>query len=216
MSLIATAFDGWEILRGKMLGAIWSQRFWAFALLILWTIGFASGSIHGLGFIAGLLSLVSFTLFASVLGVTISLFSKTAKSAGTATGGILFLLNATGFVVYAYLPETARSVLWLTACAPLQQSLAIISHYDYYLLVHPPADRSISQLSSSGDSYVTAAIGCVSAVFVYALLAAILWIVAVKAFNRAVGRPRRRLQRASERPAELVEKLEMEVTPGRV
>ena len=51
-SLIATPLTARDILRSKMLAALWRMRLLLAILLGLWTIGLVAGAIHPLGFVA--------------------------------------------------------------------------------------------------------------------------------------------------------------------
>ena len=57
VSLTSTPLTGWEILRGKALGAIWAQRGFGMVPLGLWTFGLLTGSVHPLGFLGALVAL---------------------------------------------------------------------------------------------------------------------------------------------------------------
>lgn len=50
--LLATPLTGGQIVRGKVLGALWRGRETVAILLILWWLGLASGAVHPLGFLA--------------------------------------------------------------------------------------------------------------------------------------------------------------------
>ena len=56
LGLIATPLTGWEILRAKMIGAVWKTRGVWFVMLALWALGLLSGAVHPLGFLAALAS----------------------------------------------------------------------------------------------------------------------------------------------------------------
>ena len=58
LGLIATPLTGWEILRAKMLGAIWRTRGLALLMLALWIVGLLAGAVHPLGFLAALAGMV--------------------------------------------------------------------------------------------------------------------------------------------------------------
>ena len=65
-----TRLSIWEILRAKLIGVCWKLR-WALAGLVgLWTIGLVVGSVHPLGFVAGLAMLLVSSGFLMVLWTT--------------------------------------------------------------------------------------------------------------------------------------------------
>ena len=70
LGLIATPLSGWEILRAKMLGAVWYARGYAVTMLTLWTLGLLAGALHPLGFLAGLAGLAASTAFYVALGIS--------------------------------------------------------------------------------------------------------------------------------------------------
>ncbi|HEV3122097.1 MAG TPA: ABC transporter permease, partial [Isosphaeraceae bacterium] len=59
-SLTSTPLSGSEILRAKMLGAVWSMRWLLAVLFFLWTIGLLLGAVHPLGFFFGTIELALF------------------------------------------------------------------------------------------------------------------------------------------------------------
>lgn len=199
-SLLATGFDGWEILRGKAAAAVWSQRFWAFTLIALWAIGLVSGAIHWLGFVAGVVGLIIFAVWTSIMGVGLSLASRSSKTANSFAALLLIAVNAWGPLIDSYLPQALKSDAWWAFCAPMNESMSLISYRDYYQIMKTLRTKDffkndlLRQVFASGLVF-----------FGYALTAAIIWIAAVKAFDRAAGRPYRSRtdQRPSERPKEL-------------
>jgi hypothetical protein len=70
LGLIATPLSGREILRAKMLGALWKSRDSALTLLGLWTIGLLSGAIHPVGFLASVAFLAVSGVFYAALGLS--------------------------------------------------------------------------------------------------------------------------------------------------
>jgi ABC-type Na+ efflux pump permease subunit len=79
VSLTATPLTGWEILRGKILGAIWNQRGFAAVLIFLWLLGLVTGQVHPLGVLASILAVGLLTWFVAALSAYVSLknFSTT-------------------------------------------------------------------------------------------------------------------------------------------
>ena len=80
-SLIATPLDGREILRAKMIGAVWKVRAGAFLLLVLWSIGLLAGSVHPVGFGAAVVLLGVSMWFMAALGTFASLVSRDTAQA---------------------------------------------------------------------------------------------------------------------------------------
>jgi hypothetical protein len=72
-SLIATSLTAWEILRAKMLAAIWRARMAGLLLIALWTFGLLAGAVHPLGFLNAVAGLIAIGAFYAVVGVSLSL-----------------------------------------------------------------------------------------------------------------------------------------------
>src|SRR5262249_31531684 len=73
ISLTATPLTGREILRGKVLGAMWHQRGFAAVLIFLWTLGLITGAAHPLGVLASIAVVSLLTWFVATVGVYSSL-----------------------------------------------------------------------------------------------------------------------------------------------
>ena len=114
-SLMATPLEGFNILRAKMLGAVWGTRWLGALLLVLWTVGLATGSLHLLGYVAAIVESVVFIWFATALGTSVSLWSKHSGRALTATLGIMLVLNG-GYTLCCIplQPDTTLIVLGIT------------------------------------------------------------------------------------------------------
>ena len=105
ISLIATPLTGTEILRAKMLGAVWNIRHTAFLLLGLWLVGVLVGSVHPFGLLAVLAELAAFTWFTAALGTWISLRAQDTMRALARVMASLLLLNGGSL-----LPERTTSL----------------------------------------------------------------------------------------------------------
>jgi ABC-type transport system involved in multi-copper enzyme maturation permease subunit len=117
ISLITTPLTGTEIIRAKMLGAIWNIRHTAGVLVGLWGVGLLVGSLHPLGVLAALAELAAFTAFTAALGTWISLRARHTMQALARVMASLLLLNA-GSLLFT-LPVLGRRPLALAACGPL-------------------------------------------------------------------------------------------------
>ena len=113
-SLIATRLTGWDILRAKMLAAIWRARGPGLCLIALWSVGMLAGAVHPLGFAMSVVSLLVIGAFYAALGVLLGLHIDERKRIDHA---MLFLvlgvLPFSGLAIF--LPGSA-SVL-LAACS---------------------------------------------------------------------------------------------------
>ena len=128
ISLITTPLTGTEIIRAKMLGAIWEIRHTAIVLAALWLLGVLVGSVHPLGLLAALIELAAFTWFTAALGTWISLRARhTMQAMGRVMASLLLISGGSLLVT---LPILAVRPLALTACGPLLLALTLASHGD--------------------------------------------------------------------------------------
>ena len=68
-SLIATPLTARDILRSKMLAALWRMRLLLATLLGLWTIGLVAGAIHPIGFVGSVLVLAALIWLMLTFGI---------------------------------------------------------------------------------------------------------------------------------------------------
>ena len=85
ISLTSTPLTGWEILRGKVLGAVWAQRGFAMVPLGFWTIGLVTGSVHPLGFLGAVVAFGVVSWMVVAVGVHASLRASSTSKALTST-----------------------------------------------------------------------------------------------------------------------------------
>ncbi|MHB1556803.1 MAG: ABC transporter permease [Isosphaeraceae bacterium] len=151
VSLTASPLTGWEILRGKLLGALWNQRGFAAVLIFLWLLGLVTGTVNPLGMLASILAVAVLTWFVAAVGAYFSLkhFSTTRALASTllalaiCNGYPLFLLvyfsNGlswnTSFSVLGVMPSLASWCLALPRSA--NSAWASIWHYPVEGLQYP-------------------------------------------------------------------------------
>jgi len=98
VSLLSTPLSGWEILRGKGLGAVWGLRGLGALLGLFWLIVLAAGGVHPLGFLLALLVVALLTWFVVTLGMYVSLAARTTARALTTVIVVLVFLNG-GYIV---------------------------------------------------------------------------------------------------------------------
>jgi ABC-type transport system involved in multi-copper enzyme maturation permease subunit len=89
ISLLATPLEGREILRGKILGALWATRGFPVLLALLWLLGLASGSVHPLALPVVLPLVALETWFVVALGTYSSLYCQTTWRAQAWTQGVV-------------------------------------------------------------------------------------------------------------------------------
>jgi hypothetical protein len=99
ISLTSTLLTGWEILRAKVLGAIWNQRGFGAVLIALWLLGLVSGSVHPLRILASVAVVGVLTWFVAALGIHASLRAPSTSKALVATLVTLCLFNAYPLII---------------------------------------------------------------------------------------------------------------------
>ena len=132
-SLITTSLTGWEILRAKMLAAIWRARNAGLTLIALWVVGLVAGAVHPLGFLSAVAGLIVIGPFYAALGVSLSLHIGERKQ----TNNVILLLALcvlplSGMAIM--LPSNA-SILLGACSTPLLIWSSLFSYEDVQSLV---------------------------------------------------------------------------------
>lgn len=180
-SLIATPLGGLEIIRAKMLGAVWGTRGLGVLMLSLWLVGLATGAVHPLGFAAVILVTPVFLWFVIALGTYVSLMSKTTGRSLVTTVAILFVLN--GGYMMCCIPLEPNTALIAIGVTPMIEAVSLLSYRDVNELFfdsHMRRDRGF-------EMFATCVLGLVG----YAVAATVLTSLAITRFDEAAGRPRR-------------------------
>lgn len=200
VSLTATLLTGEEIVRGKILGALWCSKRLFVALLIMWGYGLVLGGIHPLGALLALVGLGLFTWFAAALGVFISLRAKNSTRALAATVFWLIVFNG-GYLVLFIPVLSGGSDMVLGGVTPYVQWLSLFSYADLGSLWRTGGFKTGQYGGQHGwDAFGLFAV----AYFLYGLGAMLLTGAAIDAFDKAVDRPRR----ATELPGRSAVRLE--------
>jgi hypothetical protein len=187
-SLLATPLEARDILRAAILSAIWRSR-WGFgAVLVLWTLGVASGAIHPLGFIVALLALVASVWLIVVFG---ALGAIGAEKAETAAGqGVLLtlFLTCTG-VLPLLLPDGLNSVLLAVGSMPFVVWTSLMSYRELAQAMLAPLVENVWTGLRSGHRPIVMFACWLIAIVGPALGGLWAWRYAVTHFDRLVGRP---------------------------
>jgi hypothetical protein len=195
LGLISTPLTGWEILRAKLLGAVWRTRGVPFLLFTFWIIGLLAGALHPVGFLAGIMVLgVSCWSFAA-LGVSVSLSSADRAQASAKILGptmIYLSLGVLPFFTIAFILPATASVLPASVTTPFLAWLCVLSYEDVGALL---TSGSVAHFAAAGLLDVTRArlvllIGVIS-LLVHAVGAYFLLRSALRTFDATVGRPTR-------------------------
>ena len=116
VSLTSTPLTGWQIVRGKILGAVWNQRAFAAGMIGIWLVGLVTGYMHPLGivFSAALVGLL--TWLVAIIGIHASIRARTTARALGSTVGVLWLLNG----------HAAICVLWFVGGLGWESSFSVL------------------------------------------------------------------------------------------
>ncbi|HEX8201587.1 MAG TPA: ABC transporter permease subunit [Isosphaeraceae bacterium] len=188
ISLLSTPLEGEEILRAKMFGAAWGLRWLVLALVLMWAVGLAAGSVHPFGFLAVLVDLAVYTWFVVALGTFVSLRARTTVRALGWTVGLLLTCNV-GYLLVLILVQPESNVMYF-GCTPFVLVVSLLSFDDVWALLGLRSDAGYgSAFSGSHAGEIVAA--CVLSVLAYGFAALMLTLAAFGTFDRVVDRPRR-------------------------
>lgn len=183
-SLLTTPLSGVEILRAKMLGAVWGLNWVGGLLAALWLIGLAAGAIHPLGFLLVVYETAVFVWFATALGTYVSLRSKNSGRALLGTIAILFMLN--GGYLMCCIPLHTSNWLIFTAVTPLIEGFSLVSYEDVQRLFSGHWRRR--PWLRDEESLLVGFLSTLS----YLVAAGVLTLRAFHRFDEEADRPRRR------------------------
>lgn len=198
VTLLSTPLTGSEIMRGKLLGNLYSMRWIAALVLVLWLTTLLVAPTFAPALAVQLAVWLLLAVYASWLGIAFSLWCRSSLRAMAATLAVGIFLGGL-YLPFVMLPLQAvmiagrsEELIWilLTPCIP-------------YLLAYPAAFwdsfGSSTAFDRTGFSFIAFALGCLG----YAALTAIGWRASVGNFNRLVGRmpPSGEARSATESPA---------------
>jgi ABC-type transport system involved in multi-copper enzyme maturation permease subunit len=187
--LLATPLTAGDILRGKMLAALWRLRGALGALALMWMLGLAAGAIHPLGVLISLLVVAAGTWFVLAYG-TLAAVRSEAAAPGQAPGvGTVVMLSWTGVVPYL-LPAHISSVLLGAASMPLDLWLSLASYRDVRAATWHAAYPHLQWIGlATGEGPLRVAATCLIGIVAPALGGLYAWRYANAHFDRLVGRP---------------------------
>jgi ABC-type Na+ efflux pump permease subunit len=188
-SLIATPLEARDILRSKMLAALWRMRAMLATLLALWIIGLAAGAIHPLGFIGSVVALGAFTWFMLAIGISISVRAKDMAEASGPTMAVIFLICGSGVLPFL-LPGRVNSVLLGASSPPFVAWMSLVSYRDMRNAWHYSAYPLLEWVHiSTGERALAVVATCLLGIIVPILAGLYLWRHALANFDRLIGRP---------------------------
>ena len=182
VSLIATPLSPMEIIRAKMAGAFWTNRWLGLIWIVLVALGLALGAIHPLGVVGVFLITAVYIWFACALGCFFSLRSRNSARSLTATIATLMLCN--GVYLLLFLPFRMESSIRLIGVMPFVEACSLMSFEDVRALFHGSAnfDRDFGMVDRAMTS--------VASVAAYAFAAFVLTSYLVLNFDDVIDRPR--------------------------
>jgi ABC-type Na+ efflux pump permease subunit len=188
-SLLATPLSAVEILRSALLASLWKARIVLGIVIVLWTLGLATGAIHPLGFVLCLMILAAMTWFFITWGLSRAVRAGNPARAVNAGLGTTILVS-TSFGLPFLVPAKISSVLLGVASAPFLVSLAQLSYRevrDATLQSASPYLHWIGLGTGEGTSRVLLTI--LIGILAPALGGCFCWRHSLAHFDRLVGRP---------------------------
>jgi len=188
-SLIATPLTARDILRSKMLAALWRMRLLLATLLCLWTIGLVAGAIHPLGFIVSVLVVAALTWCMLVFGMHISVGAKDTAATTPSTVGLVFLMCGSGALPFL-LPGRLNSVLLGAGSPPFVAWMSLVSYRDVRNAWHYPAYPLLQWMHiATGEGPLWIVATCLIGIIAPTLGGLYLWRYSVAHFDSQIGRP---------------------------
>jgi ABC-type Na+ efflux pump permease subunit len=194
-SLIATPLTARDLLRSKMLAALWQMRWVLTTMLVLWTIGLIAGSIHPLGYLAAVLEMAATTWFFLAWGTLASVRAKDLATAAGQSTRLAMLLGFSG-IVPLLLPGRLNSVLLGAGSSPFVSHISLVSYRDVRAGLHFAAYPPLQYWTgfpririATGEGAVWVVMTCLIAIVVPALGGLYYWRYANAHFDRLIDRP---------------------------
>ncbi len=187
-SVLATSLSPWEILRAKMLAALWRARGAGLILIALWAVGLAAGAVHPLGFLNAVAGLIAIGAFYAAAGACLSLRIGERKQTNNLI--VLVVLCALPLSGLAILLPGAASV-FLGACStPFLIWSSLFSYEDVRAAIHSGVLPQLGATSiQPGVSARMVLAACWFATIAHAVGAVILTRMTCRRFDALVGRP---------------------------
>jgi hypothetical protein len=190
-SLIATPLDGREILRGKMLGTVWKVRWGVALVVLLWSLGLVSGSLHPIGFGAAVVVLGVSIGFMTALGTYASLTSR--DTAAASNRALVPALCLSGSFLVCYLPTKFPTVFMGAGSPPFVNWLCLVTNREIgEVMSGEPMFRRLEQMNIySYESSLRVLAAALISIAAFATAAFCLSRAAFNRFDRVIGRPER-------------------------
>jgi ABC-type transport system involved in multi-copper enzyme maturation permease subunit len=179
-SLVTTPLEGVEIIRAKMIGAVWGLRWVGAVLAALWLTGLAAGAIHPFGLAAVVLETTAFLWFATALGTYSSLRARNSGRSLLTTLAVLFVVN--GAYLLCCIPVRTSSWLMSMGVTPVIEAVSLVSYEDVRAYF---AGERFGPRVDQTEVILTGIMGLLA----YTAAAAFLTHRAISRFDRVVDRP---------------------------
>lgn len=190
-SLTTTLLTGPEVVRAKVLGALWGTRRLALAVLSVIAVGVLGGGIHPLGALAAVLGMAAFGGFTAALGVCVSIWAKNSTRALVVTVLLLFLINVGPMYLGAAFDALPDSFAWMAATMPMMECFSLLSYQDARTLWDGGTFRTEYSTTVFGSSAV---IVLLASLTIFGLSAMVLTAAAGELYDRVAGRARRNVE----------------------
>lgn len=182
VSLIATPLTPFQIVRAKLVGALWATRWIAALWLALAVIGLGLGALHPVGFVAATLVTTVYVVWAAALGLFCSLRARSSTRALLATVATMIFCN--GLYLLAFVPFELNTVLPLVGVTPFVGASSLVTYRDVGFLFEDAA------LNRHGWRGVETLVTGVVSVVLYGACACLLIYSLVGDFDDVIDRPR--------------------------
>jgi hypothetical protein len=190
-SLRLTLLSGREVVRAKVIGAIWRVRGVLVLWVGLWSVGLAAGAVHPLGVLTALVVLSVSTGLTAIMGTALSLLTRDDGPDDRLNPLIVlsvFVLIFSGLLPRV-VPAEVSSVLLGAASTPLLLWLVLVSGSDVAIGLRSGAFPQLGLLGiDTGEGVARVAATCLLGLGVQVVAAALLYFAAVRRFDAAARR----------------------------
>lgn len=190
-SLLATPLTGAEIVRAKMLGAVWGVKRGATVIVVLWMIALVAGAVHPLGFA---MAIVGFGVSTWFLVAFATYQSLCASDVRVANNRVLLFITFVIFspLLLSFLPRGGPFIMIGAGSLPFQSYLSLVSYEDFERALRSGLFPSLDGFAAPvNERAVFVLATCLIGVFAQAMAAFLLTRTAIRGFDAIVGRPDR-------------------------
>ena len=187
--LLATPLSGAEILRAKMLGALWRARECAAWLLAPWIVGLVTGALHPLGFVASLVHVCVSSWMFLALGTYCSLWAP-GRDTATTRAVLPALALAVSGLVPVFLAGRPGSVLVAAGSPPFLTWASLLSYEDVHAALRSNGFPHLAaSAAATGEGARTMLATWLLGTTAQLVAAWLFTRAAFRGFDAAVGRP---------------------------